>query len=159
MPLLSFYFNLNYYITFFWSPSRRSIFVLAFRRRSVYNEETNHAAVAEWQTRYFEGVVIARSCEFKSHRPHQKLREMFFTFARSSFFYFEICGVIFFLHLSVQDVAKQHLLSILNSQISIFSRKSRKQCAATKAKNRLTSDRLMSDVSISMSRQNLIANS
>ena len=144
MPLLSFYFNLNYYITFFWSPSRRSIFVLAFRRRSVYNEETNHAAVAEWQTRYFEGVVIARSCEFKSHRPHQKLREMFFTFARSSFFYFETRGVIFFLHLSVQDVAKQHLRSILNSQFSIFSRKSRKQCAAIKAKNRLTSARLTS---------------
>ncbi len=28
------------------------------------------AAVAEWQTRYFEGVVIVRSCEFKSHQPH-----------------------------------------------------------------------------------------
>ena len=144
MPLLSFYFNLNYYITFFWSPSRRSIFVLAFRRRSVYNEETNHAAVAEWQTRYFEGVVIARSCEFKSHRPHQKLREMFFTFARSSFFYFETRGVIFFLRLSVQDVVKRHLRSILNSQFSIFSRKSQKQCAAIKAKNRLTSARLTS---------------
>lgn len=23
-----------------------------------------------WQTRYFEGVVIFRSCEFKSHQPH-----------------------------------------------------------------------------------------
>ena len=67
-------------------------FVLAFRCRNVYNEETNHAAVAEWQTRYFEGVVIARSCEFKSHRPHQKLREMFFTFARSSFFILKYVG-------------------------------------------------------------------
>ena len=27
--------------------------------------------MAEWQTRYFEGVVIAGSCEFKSHQPHQ----------------------------------------------------------------------------------------
>ena len=29
-----------------------------------------YAVVAEWQTRYFEGVVIFRSCEFKSHQPH-----------------------------------------------------------------------------------------
>ena len=31
-----------------------------------------HAAVAEWQTRYFEGVVTVRSCEFKSHQPHHR---------------------------------------------------------------------------------------
>lgn len=30
-----------------------------------------HAVVAEWQTRYFEGVVNASSCWFKSSRPHQ----------------------------------------------------------------------------------------
>ena len=34
------------------------------------SEAPQYAAVAEWQTRYFEGVVIVRSCEFKSHQPH-----------------------------------------------------------------------------------------
>ncbi len=24
-----------------------------------------------WQTRYFEGVVLVWECEFKSHRPHK----------------------------------------------------------------------------------------
>ena len=28
------------------------------------------AEVAEWQTRYFEGVVGVFSCGFKSHSPH-----------------------------------------------------------------------------------------
>ena len=44
-----------------------------------------------------------------------------------------------------KNVAKRHLRSILNSQISIFSCKSKKQDATMKAKNRLTSDRLTSD--------------
>ena len=35
-----------------------------------FRAEAPYAAVAEWQTRYFEGVVIFRSCEFKSHQPH-----------------------------------------------------------------------------------------
>ena len=47
---------------------------------------------------------------------------------------------------------------ILNSQIAILSCKSKKHDVITKAKNRQMSDRLMSDVSISMSRQKLIAN-
>ena len=47
---------------------------------------------------------------------------------------------------------KRHLCSILNSQISILSCKSKKHNESTMAKNRLTSDRLMSDVSISMRR-------
>ncbi len=32
---------------------------------------TLYAEVAEWQTRYFEGVVGVFSCGFKSHSPHQ----------------------------------------------------------------------------------------
>lgn len=35
-----------------------------------FRSEAPYAAVAEWQTRYFEGVVGLRSCEFKSHQPH-----------------------------------------------------------------------------------------
>lgn len=31
---------------------------------------TLYAEVAEWQTRYFEGVVGVFSCGFKSHSPH-----------------------------------------------------------------------------------------
>lgn len=31
-----------------------------------------YAVVVERQTRYFEGVVRAISCGFKSHQPHQK---------------------------------------------------------------------------------------
>ena len=38
----------------------------------IINIAITYAAVAEWQTRYFEGVVIFRSCEFKSHQPHHK---------------------------------------------------------------------------------------
>jgi hypothetical protein len=29
------------------------------------------AEVAEWQTRYVQGVVSVRACEFKSHLRHQ----------------------------------------------------------------------------------------
>ena len=47
---------------------------------------------------------------------------------------------------------------VLNSQISILSCKSQKHHVITKAKQRLTSDRLMSDVSSTMRRSELIAN-
>ena len=30
------------------------------------------AEVAEWQTRYVQGVVSARTCGFKSHLRHQE---------------------------------------------------------------------------------------
>jgi hypothetical protein len=29
------------------------------------------AQVVKWYTRYFEGVVVARPCEFESHSAHQ----------------------------------------------------------------------------------------
>lgn len=35
-----------------------------------YHFNVSQAIVVEWQTRYFEGVVSACSCEFKSHRSH-----------------------------------------------------------------------------------------
>ena len=34
------------------------------------NINTYHAVVAEWQTRYFEGVVSESSWGFKSPQPH-----------------------------------------------------------------------------------------
>ena len=36
-----------------------------------FKSSTAHAEVAEWQTRYVQGVVSARMCEFKSHLRHQ----------------------------------------------------------------------------------------
>ena len=48
---------------------------------------------------------------------------------------------------------------VLNSQISILSCKSQKHNVIIKAKQRLTSDCLMSDVSISMRRPELTTNS
>ena len=35
----------------------------------------HHAEVAEWQTRYVQGVVSVRACEFKSHLRHQKVNQ------------------------------------------------------------------------------------
>ena len=32
-----------------------------------------YAAVVEWQTRHFEGVVRATGCEFESHLPHKNI--------------------------------------------------------------------------------------
>ena len=44
-----------------------------FYRQNCYNNKAVMlipAEVAEWQTRYFEGVVGVFSCGFKSHSPH-----------------------------------------------------------------------------------------
>ena len=38
---------------------------------SLSTKSISYAVVAEWQTRYFEGVVNVSSYGFKSHQPHQ----------------------------------------------------------------------------------------
>ena len=38
---------------------------------SLSTKSISYAVVAEWQTRYFEGVVNESSYGFKSHQPHQ----------------------------------------------------------------------------------------
>jgi hypothetical protein len=35
-----------------------------------FKPSTAHAEVAEWQTRYVQGVVSVRTCGFKSHLRH-----------------------------------------------------------------------------------------
>ena len=65
-----------------FGPAKGEILSLHFSPSHYIIHITNsYAAVAEWQTRYFEVVVTVRSCEFKSHQPHQKFYrkiELFF---------------------------------------------------------------------------------
>ena len=68
------------------------IFPLHFPRSRRIIFPYSHAAVAEWQTRYFEGVVIVRSCEFKSHRPHQRAVKNAFVFF-TALFIFRLCVI------------------------------------------------------------------
>ena len=52
----------------------------------------SHAVVAEWQTRYFEGVVNVSSYGFKSHQPHHSSKLSY------------DCMVVFFTDIGVRKI-------------------------------------------------------